>query len=197
MSLLVTVGRPGCPVVAEVTRRAAAALGVPAVATCGDGLRGVLAGAVRPPVVVPVALDGALPHGRPLGPHPLLAAAQASRLIAAGARPGRAVVMVAPGSHRPEDQERLVRAAALLAHTWTGPVRLAAQTGPVPRPEELLGRGTAVSPYLLAPGPDADEVRATASAAGAPVVADVLGAHRFLVELVVRRYRARQHPVAA
>ncbi|NPC98254.1 sirohydrochlorin chelatase [Nocardioides sp. zg-DK7169] len=142
---------------------------------------------------LPAAVAGAAP-GSPaalapaLGPHPLLAAAQADRLRGAGARPGAPVVMVAAGSRDPAAAADLDAAAALLADAWGGPVRLATLSGPGPRPADVLTPGAAVSPYLLAAGHFADRCRAESVAAGATgAVADVLGAHPLLVDLVVAR----------
>ncbi|MQW76160.1 hypothetical protein GHK92_09760 [Nocardioides sp. dk4132] len=191
---LVTVARPtGAPnrVAHEVTARAAHTLGVPGVVSYGP------VPADPSSIVVPLLLSSAhdLPVP-PLGPHPLIAAAQAARLVRAGARPGTPVVMVALGAQGPGIAAHLERAVELLAHSWTGPVELATLSGPGPRPEEVLRRRVAVSPYLLSPGADADRIRAVAQASGAVVVADVVGAHRFVADLVVRRFRlgaARSH----
>lgn len=197
MRTLVTVAERSCPVAREVTRRAGVALGVPAVATWPADLPAALRRSGGTPVLVPLQLNAAGGFGPTLGPHPLLAAAQAARLLAAGVRAGRPVVMVAAGSEDRDAQERLDRAAALLADTWTGPVRLATTAGPGPRPEEVIGRGTVVTPYVLAPGADAEALRGRAAAAGAAVVAEPIGAHRFVADLVARRFRAVQHSAAA
>lgn len=193
MTTLVTVAEGACPVAREVTRRAASSLGVPAVATWAADLPAALRRVVGSYAVVPLLLaeEAALP-GRALGPHPLLAAAQASRLLAAGARPGRPVVLVGAG---PVD--RLHGAATLLADTWTGPVQVATLDAGGPAPAEVVRRGTVVSPYLLAPGPLHDRLRDEALAAGAVVVAEPIGAHRFVADLVARRFRAHLHATAA
>ncbi|MDN4162531.1 sirohydrochlorin chelatase [Nocardioides abyssi] len=192
MTTLVTVAEGSCPVAREVTRRAASALGVPAVATWGADLPAALRRVGGSSVVVPLLLvdDGAV--GRALGPHPLLAAAQASRLLAAGARPGRPVVLVGTAP-----VARLERAATLLADTWTGPVQVATLHPDGPAPAEVVRTGSVVAPYLLAPGPAHDRIRAEATAAGAAVVADPIGAHRFVADLVARRFRAIVHATAA
>ncbi|GGO76973.1 sirohydrochlorin chelatase [Nocardioides deserti] len=199
MTTLVTVAEGSCPVAREVTRRAASSLGVPAVATWAADLPAALRRVVGSYAVVPMllaeetALSGAPGSpGRTLGPHPLLAAAQASRLLAAGARPGRPVVLVGAG---PAD--RLHGAASLLADTWTGPVQVATLDAGGPAPADVAGRGAVVSPYLLAPGPLHDRLRDEALAAGAAVVAEPIGAHRFVADLVARRYRAHVHATAA
>jgi sirohydrochlorin ferrochelatase len=224
MSCLVTLARAADDahdahdVAHEITGRAAAALGVPGhvsyVGASASSLRSVVAAAREPSVVVPLLLSTAhhLLHDLPqaaagaehpmsvtpaLGPHPLVAAAQAARLIAAGARPGQPVVMVAIGSSDPAVDAHLERAAALLSDTWTGSVELATLEGRGRRVGEVLRRGMVVSPYLLSPGADAVRVREQSRAAGALVVADVIGAHRFVADLVARRYRISAQASAA
>jgi sirohydrochlorin ferrochelatase len=128
---------------------------------------------------VPVSLGSAL------GPDPLLARAQADRLVEAGATPGQSVVMVAAGSQDPSALPDLERAAALLAEAWGGPVALATLGGPGRRPAEVVRPSDAVSPYLLAPGHFAD--RARSESIGAAAVADVIGAHEAIIDLVVSR----------
>ncbi len=209
---------PGNEVARAITVRAGELLGVPAVASyvelCEPSLASVLAAGREPTVVVPLLLsaghhvrhdlpDAVVTASHPvtlapaLGPHPLLAAAQVSRLIAAGARPGQPVVLVAAGSRDPAADADLERAAALLAGTWAGPVELATLSGRGRRLAEVVRRGVVVSPYLLAPGHFADRAREESLAAGAALVADVIGPHRFVADLVARRVRALARPVAA
>ena len=123
--------------------------------------------------------------GAPLGPDPQLAVAQADRLREAGAIPGQRVVMVAAGSRDPAALVDLGRAAALLEEEWGGQVLLATLGGGGRRPAEVVRPGDAVSPYLLAPGHFAE--RAREESLGAAVVADVIGVHDAVVELVVGR----------
>jgi sirohydrochlorin ferrochelatase len=66
-----------------------------------------------------------------------------------------------------------------------------------PAPEEavalLRAAGAprvAVAPYLLAPGHFSDKVRRTSLAAGADVVADVLGPSAELARILLERYTA-------
>lgn len=185
MTTLVTVAAGSCPVAREVTRRAASLLAVPAVATWAADLPAVVRRLPGSYVVVPLLLDADVALGRPLGPHPLLAAAQASRLLEAGARPGRPVVLVgtAPAA-------RLERAAELLADTWTGPVTVATVDPGDPSLADVMWRGAVVAPYLLAPGPTFDRLRVDALLAGASLVADPIGPHRFVADLVARRFRS-------
>ena len=115
---------------------------VPLLLSTGYHVRDDLPAAAAP-VAAPVALAPAL------GPHPLLAAAQAAGCVAAGARPGQPVVLVAAGSTDPAADTDLARAAALLAETWGGPVELATLSGRGPRPADgraPRGRRVAVPP---------------------------------------------------
>lgn len=131
----------------------------------------------------------------PLGPDPLLAAAQVSRLVAAGAVPGQPVTMVAAGSRDPASLPDLRRAGDLLSGAWGGPVRLATLGGLGPRPVDVVRPGDAVSPYLLAPGFFASRCRDEASSAGATVVAEVIGVHEKVVDLIAARFAsARSGP---
>ncbi len=209
---------PGNEVARALTARAGELLGVPATASyvelCAPLLGSVMAATCGPCVVVPLLLSTGhhVRHDLPaavatsrhpvelapaLGPDPLLAAAQVDRLLAAGARPGERVVMVAAGSTDPAADTDLERATALLAAAWTGPVGLATLSGRGRRPAEVVRRGVAVSPYLLAPGHFATRAREESLAAGANVVADVLGAHGLVAELVSRRFRAQVRAQAA
>lgn len=197
-------------VAAELTAAAGARLGVDAttsyVELCAPLFADVVAAVDVPTVVVPLLLStgyhlrhdlpaavaaapraGLVRLGRALGPDPLLAAAQVDRLRAAGATPGQPVVLVAAGSSDPLATADLEGAATLLAHAWGAPVRLATLSGLGSRPEHVVRAGDAVSPYLLATGHFHRKARHDALAAGASVVADVLGPHPLLVDLVCRR----------
>ena len=211
MTRLVTVAHgtrdpAGNETARAVTEAAGRRLGVEAVASYVEIaeplLADVMAGLEGPAVVVPLLLSSGyhvrvdLPAavarspwpvrlGGPLGPDPALAEVQVARLRAAGARAGLPLVMVATGSNDPDSVVDLEEAARLLAEVWGGEVRLATMGGLGRRPEELLRPDDAVSPYLLAPGFFADRVRETCGAAA--VVADVLGDHEAVVDLVVRR----------
>jgi sirohydrochlorin ferrochelatase len=201
----------GNEVARELTAAASERLGVPAIASyvelSAPLFADVLAESVVPTVVVPLLLSTGY-HVRedlptavaaahwpvsmvgPLGPDPLLARAQAHRLLQAGARPGEPVVLVAAGSRDPAAADDLDRAASLLAGVWGGSVRVATLSGSGPRPAELVGPDTAVSPYLLAPGHFADRAVAESRASGASVVAGVIGPHPLVVDLVVERAAA-------
>lgn len=204
-------------VASAITARAARRLGQQRPVTsyvelAGPTLAEVMAANAAPAVVVPLLLStgyhatqdipaavAASPSpvrlARPFGPHPLLAEVMGQRLLGAGARRGDSVVMVATGSTDPAAAVDLAAAARLLQARWGTPVRVATLTGQGPAIaaaiEEAGADGrVAVAPYLLAPGLVSRRAEVLAQAAGAAVVADVLGNHPLLTELVVRRYRA-------
>ena len=67
----------------------------------------------------------------------------------------------------------------------------AAEPTPEQEVQRLVEAGAprvVVAPYLLAPGYFADKIRATTLAAGAEVVADVLGAAPELATVLLERY---------
>ena len=184
----------GNAVARALTGAAGTRLGMPWVASyvelCAPSYSSVMRSGV-PSVVVPLLLSTGhhvrhdLGAGRALGPDPLLAAAQVARLSAAGALPGQPVVMVAAGSTDPLATRDQMLAAAYLSEQWGGPVRLATLSGVGRRPADVVTPDDVVSPYLLAPGHFADRCRLESSAAAA--VADVIGAHSAVVDLVVSR----------
>ncbi|WP_028643577.1 sirohydrochlorin chelatase [Nocardioides sp. URHA0020] len=185
---------PGNEVARELTRLAGSRLAMPAVASYVELAEPSFASVMesgRPSVVVPLLLSTGhhirhdLAADRALGPDPLLATAQAGRLVSAGATPGQPVVLVAAGSSDPLATRDQALAAAYLAERWGGPVRVATLSGLGRRPADLVNPDDAVSPYLLAPGFFADRCRAASARAG--VVADVIGAHPAVVDLVVER----------
>lgn len=195
----------GNAVASLIAARAGERLGMSASAAyvelCAPSLGEALASSGEPAVVVPLllstghhmradlpaALVGAARLGPPLGPDLLLARAQADRLLAAGAAPGQPVVMVAAGSRDPAAARDLWDAADLLGEVWGGSVRVATLSAGGPDVREVVGPGDAVSPYLLAPGFFSAQAHELAEAAGADVVADVIGPHADVVGLVCRR----------
>ncbi|HWJ81792.1 MAG TPA: CbiX/SirB N-terminal domain-containing protein [Nocardioides sp.] len=200
----------GNAVAQEITAAAGARLGMPAVASyvelCEPLFADVVAGLTAPAVAVPLLLSTGyhvrhdLPAavagagapvvlGGPLGPDPFLAVALADRLSAAGGAPGQPVVLVAAGSTDPAALDDLEAAARLLGEAWGAPVRLATLSGLGERPADVVRPGDAVAPYLLAPGFFAGRARVESLRAGAEVVADVIGVHDRVVELVCRRAR--------
>ncbi|MDF5757882.1 sirohydrochlorin chelatase [Spongiactinospora sp. TRM90649] len=134
-----------------------------------------------------------------LGPHPLLVAALERRLGEAGVTPGdpgTAVVLVSAGS----SDARANAVVAGIARDWSRErpwwsVATAYASAGSPTPAEAVRRlvragapRIAVAPYLLAPGHFADKIRRDALAAGAHVVADVLGPAPELATLVLHRH---------
>lgn len=157
-----------------------------------------------PTVVVPLLLSTgyhvltdipAAVAGRPevrvarhLGPDPLLVEALVDRLAAARAGEPCSTVLVGAGSSRAEAAAELAATGALLAARVGRPVPvltmaddlrtgLAAQPGPVE-----------VATYLLAEGQFVTTLRAAAD--GIATVAEPIGVHPALVELVWARYDA-------
>lgn len=126
--------------------------------------------------------------GSPLGPDPLLAQAQVARLLEAGATAGQRVVLVAAGSSDEDATCDQMAAVSLLARAWNGPVELATLSGHGTRPADVVRPGDAVSPYLLSPGFFHDRVRRESP--DGVVVADVIGAHELVVDIVVARAEA-------
>lgn len=144
--------------------------------------------------------ERAVRYADPLGPHPLLVAALERRLSAVGVPPGdfgTAVVLVSAGSSDPSATATVEGVAAgWRARGWWD-VRAAYACAVAPTVADAV-RGlrragaprVAVAPYLLSPGLFSDQVAADARAAGADVVADVLGAAPELVDLVLARMAA-------
>jgi sirohydrochlorin cobaltochelatase len=191
------------PYVAEALRRLAAD-GVPRVAvvplllTAATHSKTDVAAAVA--TVRADTRQLAIAYGRPLGPDTALLTAVEDRLAEAGVGaddPDVAVVLTAAGAADPDANADIAKTARLL---WEGrgwaAVEPAYASATRPTVTEVVGRlrrlGTqriAVVPYFLSPGYLAGRVAAQATAAGADVVTDVLGAHRAVSALVVDRYR--------
>lgn len=206
----------GNQVARALTAAAGERLGWPAVASyvelCPPLFAEVVATGSRSTLVVPLLLSTGyhmrvdLPAavaaasapvrlGAALGPHPLLAQAQADRLREAGAQPGQRVVLVAAGSSEPDATCDQLAAVSLLSRAWDGPVELATLSGRGPRPAEVVRPDDVVSPYLLSPGAFVDRVRAEVPAGA--VVAEVIGTHERVVDLVVQRARALEEEDSA
>ncbi|WP_435874794.1 sirohydrochlorin chelatase [Nonomuraea dietziae] len=160
-------------------------------------------------------------YGTTLGPHPLLLPALERRLSEAGVRPGApdtALVLVSAGSSDARANAVIADLASAWAArpSWAAPgfheggaarwwevvPAYASAAGPTPAEAVAALRAAgaprvAVAPYLLAPGFFADKVRRDTLAAGADVVADVLGPSPELVEVVLERYTSalRHEPV--
>lgn len=199
----------GNEVARALTAAAGERLGLPSIASYVELseplFADVMANAERPAVVVPLLLSTGfhmrtdLPEqaaparvpvtmGRQLGPDPLLAQAQVERLVDAGARRGQRVVLVAAGSSDEAATCDQLCAVAHLARAWDGPVELATLSGHGARPADVVRPGDAVSPYLLSPGFFHDRLRRE-SPPGV-IVADVMGPHERIVELIVQRAEA-------
>lgn len=127
------------------------------------------------------------------GPDPVLVAAVVERLAAAGYGRGDAVVLAVAGSSDPAATADSAAAARLLGRALGGPVTLATIAAGGPRVPEVVARlraggaaRVAVASWLLAPGLFQHRLRAS----GADVVAEPVGPHPAVAELVVARYRA-------
>lgn len=134
-----------------------------------------------------------------LGPSPLLNATLGRRLREAGVRPGdiprTGLVLASAGSSDPEAIAVIAEIARELRHTGWCAVRPAFASAALPRTEDAVRalradgvRRVAVAQYVIAPGRLPDRIAAGAAAAGADVLAGVLGPAPELVRLVLERY---------
>ncbi|MEV7844719.1 sirohydrochlorin chelatase [Streptomyces cyaneofuscatus] len=134
-----------------------------------------------------------------LGPSPLLNATLGRRLREAGVRPGdlprTGLVLASAGSSDPEAIAVIAEIARELRHTGWCAVRPAFASASLPRTEDavraLRAEGVervAVAPYVIAPGRLPDRIAVGAEAAGADVLADVLGPAPELARLLLERY---------
>ncbi|MGC0429383.1 sirohydrochlorin ferrochelatase [Streptomyces sp. SAI-195] len=139
-----------------------------------------------------------------LGPSPLLLSALERRLYEAGLTPAdkssTGVVLASAGSSDPEAIAVIAEIAREWRHTGWCAVRPAFASASLPRTEdavrllrELGCARVAVAPYVLAPGflPD----RIARGAAGADVLADVLGPAPEVARVLLERYDAARTPV--
>lgn len=131
--------------------------------------------------------------GDAFGPAPELIAVMAERLRAAGYRPGDRVVFAAAGSSDPRALVDVHDAAYALGLRLGAPVRVGYAATASPTVADVVrylradagpDARIAVASWLLAPG----LFQRRLDDAGADVVADPLGAHQGVVDLVVRRY---------
>ena len=139
----------------------------------------------------------------PLGPDPALAGVLAARLAAAGWSPGDAVVLGAAGSSDPTALADVHTAARALGARLGSRVRVGYLATARPRVADVVAGlraagepRVAVAAWLLAPG----LFFRMLDAAGADVVANPLGVHPAVVDLVLARCRAAVHagrPVSA
>ncbi len=134
-----------------------------------------------------------------LGPSPLLNATLGRRLREAGIRPGdiprTGLVLASAGSTDPEAIAVIAEIARELRHTGWCAVRPAFASALLPRTEDVVRalraegvERVAVAPYVIAPGRLPDRIAAGAEAAGADVLADVLGPAPELARLLLTRY---------
>ncbi|MFD3533611.1 sirohydrochlorin chelatase [Streptomyces sp. NPDC058664] len=173
-----------------------------------DGIRDVVAlpllltRAFHAKADVPAVLRQAPPSLRVrqaevLGPSPLLIAAVERRLHEAGLTPAdkstTGVVLASAGSTDPEAIAAIAETARELRRTGWCSVRPAFASASLPRTEDAVRalradgvRRVAVAPYVIAPGRLPDRI--AAGAAGADVLADVLGPSPELAALLVERY---------
>ena len=132
-----------------------------------------------------------------LGPSPLLLSALERRLYEAGSSPAdkssTGVVLASAGSSDPEAIAVIADIAREWWHTGWCAVRPAFASASLPRTEdavrELRALGcerVAVAPYVIAPGRLPDRI--ARGAAGADVLADVLGPAPEVARLLLRRY---------
>ncbi|MEU5133078.1 sirohydrochlorin chelatase [Streptomyces californicus] len=143
-----------------------------------------------------------------LGPSPLLNATLERRLREAGVRPGdlprTGLVLASAGSSDPEAIAVIAEIARELRHTGWCAVRPAFASALLPRTEDavraLRSEGVervAVAPYVIAPGRLPDRIAAGALAAGADVLADVLGPAPELARLLLDRFDEARVTVGA
>ncbi|MFI1756807.1 sirohydrochlorin chelatase [Streptomyces sp. NPDC020571] len=159
---------------------------------------------------IPAVLAAAPPRLRirqaeVLGPSPLLLSALERRLYEAGLTPAdkssTGVVLASAGSSDPEAIAVIAEIAREWRHTGWCAVRPAFASASLPRTEDAVRQlrelgcaRVAVAPYVLAPGflPD----RIARGAAGADVLADVLGPAPEVARVLLERYDAARVPVA-
>jgi sirohydrochlorin ferrochelatase len=127
------------------------------------------------------------------GPDPVLVAAAAQRLAAAGAEPADAVLLAVAGSSDPQARADGDRAARRLGRLLGRPVGVATIAAGGPRVPDAVaalraaGAGrVAVASWLLAPG----LFQRRLEECGADVVGAPLADHPAVTELVANRYRA-------
>ncbi|MEU1282213.1 sirohydrochlorin chelatase [Streptomyces sp. NPDC005805] len=153
---------------------------------------------------IPAVLRGApaalrVRQAEVLGPSPLLLSAVERRLYEAGLGPAdkssTGLVLASAGSSDPEAIAVIAETARELRHTGWCAVRPAFASASLPRTEDavrlLRAEGcarVAVAPYVIAPGRLPDRIAEGAAAAGADVLADVLGPAPELARLLLDRY---------
>ncbi|QWF76715.1 sirohydrochlorin chelatase [Amycolatopsis sp. CA-230715] len=147
---------------------------------------------VRADIPAQVAASGhpAVTVAAPLGPAAELLDVACLRLRAAGYRQGDTVLLAAAGSSDDRALADVRRAARAMAARLETPVRIGYAATASPTVAEVAevareaGGRVAVASWLLAPGLFQRRVQDS----GADVVADPLGAHPRVADLVLRRY---------
>ncbi|GLW70614.1 sirohydrochlorin chelatase [Kitasatospora phosalacinea] len=185
------------PRIAQVAPRLTDAIAVPLLLNRAFHAKHDIPAALR-------AAGSAIPVAEVLGPSPLLLEALDRRLAESGpdvadpaVRARTGVVLAAAGSSDPAANATTRAVAAEWRRTrgWAA-VTIAHASGTGPTVAEALAalravpavRGTAVAPYLLAPGLLPDRIAAAAAAARADHLAPVLGAAPELARLVLARH---------
>ncbi|HEY4023678.1 MAG TPA: sirohydrochlorin chelatase [Pseudonocardiaceae bacterium] len=129
----------------------------------------------------------------PLGPARAMVAAVHDRLVEGGYRFGDRVVLAAAGSSDPQAIADVRRAALRLSGRLDTEVHIGyCATAQPPLPQAIAqararGRRVTVASWLLAPG----LFHRAAAEAGADLVADPIGVHPLVVDLMISRYRAK------
>lgn len=154
-----------------------------------------------PVVVVPVLLSagyhvhedipaaaGRAVVARHLGPDRVLSHVLAARLAAAGGDAADTVALVASPSTRSSAARDLATAAADLAAVLDRTVQPLTVGATLPDSLAALPGRVAIATYLLSEGHFFDALAAAASDVGAVAVAEPLGAHPAIAELIVTRY---------
>ena len=145
---------------------------------------------------IPEALHGRTQTvvARHLGPHPLLAEALAHRLAEASAAPAAAAstLLVGAGSSREEAATELADMATLLAERISRPVVAATMADDLRGALAALPKPADVATYLLAPGQFTQNL--VDAVGDRAAVAQPIGVHPALVELVLLRYDESVRP---
>lgn len=136
------------------------------------------------------------------GPAPELVAVMIERLRESGYRDGDRVVLAAAGSSDPRALVDVHDAAYALGARLGAPVRVGYAATATPSVADAVaevraaapsGARIAVASWLLAPG----LFQRRLATAGADLVADPLGAHHRVADLIVRRYTEARRVLAA
>ncbi|MBV8930868.1 MAG: sirohydrochlorin chelatase, partial [Mycobacteriaceae bacterium] len=132
-----------------------------------------------------------------LGPDPVLAEVMRTRLIEVGWRQGDAVVMAAAGSSDPVARQEVFCAATMLTDV-VGEVHVGFVATGAPRVPDVVNvlraagrKRVFIASYLLAPG----LFHSRLGEYGATAVAEPLGVHPDIVELVAARFATVPTPV--